>query len=104
MGDHKYAYRNVTGWHIETIDWDLYGRGHSSLALDENGHTHISYRDYHGSAGGVLKYAYRDATGWHIETVDRAGGEGVGGYTSLALGESGYPHISYYDYTTGQLK
>ncbi|MCK4594046.1 T9SS type A sorting domain-containing protein [bacterium] len=36
---------------------------------------------------------------WHIETVDSDGV--VGSYTSLALDSSGRPHISYYDYASG---
>ncbi len=34
---------------------------------------------------------------WHIETADSEGR--VGYYTSLALDEGGYPHISYFDST-----
>ena len=37
------------------------------------------------------------SSGWEIETVDSAGD--VGSFISLALDESGYPHIIYYDYT-----
>jgi hypothetical protein len=46
--------------------------------------------------------ADQDAAGWHIETVDSEGR--VGEDTSLALDESGYPHISYYDTTHDDLK
>ena len=49
-----------------------------------------------------LRYAYQDADGWHTQTVDAAGD--VGTYTSLALDNSGYPHISYYDRGQGDLK
>ena len=43
-----------------------------------------------------------DASGWHVETVDSR--EYVGLYTSLALDGSGYPHISYFDFTNGDLR
>jgi len=47
--------------------------------------------------------ADQDASGWYIETVDK--GLGVySGYTSLALDKGRYPHISYHDYTNGDLK
>ena len=49
-----------------------------------------------------LKYAYRDSSGWHIEVVDTAGD--VGWYTSIELDSLGLPHISYYDWTNGDLK
>jgi len=39
---------------------------------------------------------------WNIETVDSAGD--VGTYTSIAIGASGYPHISYFGYTNDDLK
>lgn len=41
-------------------------------------------------------------SGWNIRTVDSTGD--VGGYTSIALDSSGYPHISYHDDTNSDLK
>jgi hypothetical protein len=49
-----------------------------------------------------LKYAYQDDAGWHIETVDSEGNVGL--YASLALDGGGYPHISYLDWSNGDLK
>jgi hypothetical protein len=41
------------------------------------------------------------ADSWHIETVDSVGD--VGAATSIALDSSGYPHISYIDWTNNYL-
>jgi len=41
---------------------------------------------------------------WRIEAVDSSTTVDVGGYNSLALDSSGYPHISYCDYTNDDLK
>jgi hypothetical protein len=48
-----------------------------------------------------LKYAWHDGNTWHIETVHSAGNAGS---SSLALDDSGYPHISYYDSANRDLK
>jgi len=82
----KYAYQDASGWHIETVE-DRSGGSYISLALDRDGHPHISY-SYSG-----LKYAYRDVSGWHIETVVESGGSDI----SLALDKGGYPHISQFE-------
>ena len=101
--DLKYTYQDTSGWHIETVDSEGWVGEYTSLALDGGGYPHISYYDYTNKA---LKYAYQDAGGWHIEAVD---GVGVAHWywdsgNSLALGEDGYPHISYYDATNADLK
>ncbi|MBC8447726.1 MAG: carboxypeptidase regulatory-like domain-containing protein [Chloroflexi bacterium] len=90
--DLKYAYQDGSGWHIETVDREGDVGLCTSLALDGNGHPHISY--YDSAPNGDLKYAYWNGSGWHIETVDSEGNAGL--YTSLALNRNGYVHISYY--------
>jgi basic membrane protein A len=72
---------------------------YASLALDENGHPHISYYDV---GKKDLKYARWTGLVWVIETVDNAGD--VGGWTSIALDSGGRPHISYHDFTNRNLK
>jgi hypothetical protein len=63
--DIQYAYRNASGWHIQSVaDVGSYYTGWSSLALDEGEYPHISYYTYFGDD---LKYAYQDASGWNIE-------------------------------------
>jgi hypothetical protein len=95
----KYARKDVSGWHVETVDdtlsWDA--SPYTSLALDGNGYPHIGYCDSLGGSSGYfqIKYAYEDADGWHIETVDSGGATYGNSYVSLALDMNGYAHISY---------
>ena len=106
----KYAYRNASGWHIHTVDSGGVIYWFTSLDVDGNGYPHLSYYycPWHPSRHEQmhicdLKYARQDAAGWLIETVDVSVGQ-VGAGTSLALDGSGYPHISYIDYTNSYLK
>ncbi len=90
-GGLKCAYRDASGWHIETVDAS--GGEYTSLALDRFGQPHISHCG--GLPDGDLRYAYRDGSGWHTETVDAALGSSAG-HTSLSLDGSGDAHISYF--------
>ncbi|MBN1887776.1 MAG: carboxypeptidase regulatory-like domain-containing protein [Thermoflexales bacterium] len=100
--DLKYARREAAGretaghagnaWHVETVDSEVSSA--PSLALDDSGRPHISYRGdypYHD-----IRHAWHDGNTWHIETV-YSSEEGVGQITSLALDDSGQPHILYWD-------
>ncbi len=55
----------------------------------------------------TVHVAAQPSTGkWHITTIDSVGNlpGWTGRCTSLAIDANGYPHISYYDYTTDALK
>lgn len=96
-------------WQTHMIDAGSNGSNdvgeYSSIAIGPQGKPFISYYDI---GNGDLKFARGDQekifpeTLWSLETVD-AGGD-VGKYTSLAIDENGYAHISYYDDSFHDLK
>ncbi len=84
-------------WHIQTVDSTGDVGEYTSLAVDSSGYPHISYYD---DSNAHLKYATWNGSCWDIQVVDNTGRVGhVGQYTvgdtSLALDNSGAPHISY---------
>ena len=85
------------GWVIECVDCPKYFDGITdrSLRLDADGNPRIAY------GGDHLYYAWHDGANWHYEMADDS--PGVGKHASLALDGNGYPHISYYDRTNGDL-
>lgn len=86
----KYAYRDTVGWHIAVVS----EAGHSvvglSLALDNTGRPHITYKD---TTAGQFRYAYREGAGWHMEVVDAQ--TSIGGRSSLTLDANGQPHVAF---------
>ena len=76
---------------------------HTSIAIGNNGNPIISYYDL---LNGHLKVAACTSPGCTgtatITTVDSA--DIVGWYTSIAIGDNGFPVISYYDLLNGHLK
>ena len=86
-------------WKLYVVDATDRAGTFNSLALDAEGHPHISYWDYYS---GDLKYTGWLGSGRVMGAVDSEGK--VGQSTSLALDSGGYPHISYYDNTNQNLK
>lgn len=102
--DLKYAHKDASGWHIDSVDYAGYVGAFTSLALDSLDRPHISYCSCTSSSCSTcndLKYAWHDGDDWHIEWAATTGN--VGGYTSLVL-VGDQPHISYYDFTNGDLE
>jgi hypothetical protein len=107
-GDLRYARWTGENWIVEMIGshenaWD------TSIALDDNGNPHITYRvlsDYGGdiipplSGTVALRYARWTGENWIIETIDNCRGWG----SSIALDKKGHPRISYYDAERNALK
>jgi hypothetical protein len=85
-------------WEIEVVhDGKAFSEmSDRSLRLDTQGRPHIAYGEDH------LYYAFHDGAAWQCEVADPSGD--VGQYASLGLDGSGLPHVSYLDFTNGDLK
>ena len=95
----RYAYKNIAGWNIKTIDSAMDVGKYNSIALDSHNDPAISYYDGYNRD---LKYAFENAFGWHLKTVDSIGE--VGRFTSMVVDSNGNPRISYYDESNKDLK
>lgn len=100
------SYDPDTHWRLFTVDSSGDSGNHSSIAVDSNGHPHISYHNYippgPPPCGDPLKYTMWDGSAWTMEIVDDLGY--VGTHTSITLDGSDIPHISYLDDQNWTLK
>jgi hypothetical protein len=92
-----YAYKDGADWRRTQVEAGLTMGDYSTLALDGAGWPHIAYGGW-PYPEHVLKYAYFDGFDWQIETVETSG-ETSNRFEdmSLAVGNDGTPHISYYE-------
>ncbi len=97
-GDLMYGCYDGSNWSFEQVDasGDV-GLG-SAMVLDGD-EPWIAYYD---ESNGDLKVAHKDASGWELFTVDSEGD--VGQQPSIALGDDGRVHVSYYDASKAALK
>ncbi len=77
-------------WVYEQVDTSELVGEYTSIALDENGDPHISYRD---KQMGNLKHAWLDGDAWNFETVDDSGM--VEEHTKMIIDDENIPHIWY---------
>ena len=76
---------------------------YTSMAISDSGNPVISYFDFTNEALKVAACTTADCSGTPtVTTVDSDGD--VGRELSIAIGDSGYPLISYYDATNTALK
>ncbi len=75
----------------------------SSIAIDSNNAIHLSYYDDNDE---LLIYAVQDGNSWTRQEVDSVGdvSSSIDGAIGLALDVNDLPHISYYNFTIGDLK
>jgi PKD repeat protein len=84
------SYDPDAGWENSTVDSEGDTGSHASIAVDKNGHSHLSYFDI---TSRLLMYAKWNGVKWAVQVIDIAGH--IYPHTSIALDSSGYPHISY---------
>lgn len=77
----------------------------NSIALDPSGYPHISYESSDGGTHKFLKYAWYNGSTWSstiVDTIETT--EGFASLTSIAVDDSGRPHIAYYSHKDGAYK
>jgi len=101
--DLKYATNAGGSWAYYTLDSTGEVGEYTCIAVGSSNNIHISYYDYKtNDTYGALKYATNAGGSWAYYTLDSTGD--VGWYTSIAVDSSNNVHISYYDWTNGDLK
>jgi hypothetical protein len=77
---------------------------YTSLAVGTDGYPIITYKDVANADLKVVHCTAADCSTTDTPLMLDGTGSNVGQHTSLAIGTDGYPIISYYDLTNGELK
>ena len=91
-----YAFRDASGWHLETAVPGEYASG-AAMALSDSGQPYATF----GMTGNEDQYLLRrDAGGWVLQRIDGDGTNNphviLGRYgNSIDVDENGTPHLSY---------
>jgi hypothetical protein len=101
--DVAYAFRNASGWHIETVaegGYPVIGFGMPSLALDADGDPRIVFTEVLESGSEIvwiLSYCEKRESGWEYYPIEELSfPDYAEPFLSLALDADGCPHVSYY--------
>lgn len=89
-----YLYKNEYWTPPETITNSIPYPGQASIAISSSGEIHVAL------SGDNLLHSVQETSGWFIETIDT----GSFNSPSLDIDANGFPRISYYDATNGDLK
>jgi hypothetical protein len=90
---------------LNTVDSGATVGGFSSIAIGADGFPVISYLDWSNGNLKVAKCGDASCTaGYATLNVVDSSADDVGQFTSIAIGMDGFPVISYYDWTNGDLK
>ncbi len=92
----RHAYSNSSGWFVEDVSNGSSAFARASIAIDSSGNVYVSY-------DGSDNYLYcacksNGGSSWSSELVTNLYCASV---SSVAVGSSGYPHISFYAIATG---
>ncbi|MEW6592288.1 MAG: hypothetical protein AB1305_01155 [Candidatus Hadarchaeota archaeon] len=100
------TYWDGTSWSSYTIDngtATIQAGQYTSIALDQSGAPHISYSRYNTLNGDDnLNYTRWTGFDWAIFVIQST--NDIGNYSSLALDNRGYAHVSYFNDSSDDLR
>jgi len=85
-----HAWYDGRRWARELVDGTSDCGWGNSIAVDAQGHVHISYAAFRGLGAQKLIYAVYDGSQWQVQEVGREAA-----FTHLKLDTEGYPHILF---------